>query len=407
MKLYGLFKRRQTQSDSSGTRGYVLAWTLNVIAVLVMLSAIVSLSWHAQADEADDEFEDVLIDVTENSAGILDDADALLELPAMLADDLVAFAEDVTDESDADPAFCTQTARLAFVACGYEAADDFWGAQANCTNVSHPIDHADCRFEAYDAFDEEVESCEEVREAREDLCGDIGETRLEVQIDPDDFVNPADIGVTVDPNPYFPLIAGTMWTYEGDGEVIQVTVTEDVFDILGVPVVAVRDLVTEDGVEIEDTNDYFAQDVDGNVWYFGEIALNYEDGRVVDIDGSWQAGVDGAQPGIVMHASPMIGMVYRQEYLLSEAEDVGEVVDTAATELVPAAMCSGTCLVIQDSTPLEPGVTELKYFAPGIGLILETQAAEPEDDSEEEDEEDEDDEDDAVIRVELIEFVSP
>jgi hypothetical protein len=375
----------------------------------------------AHADEFEDEFDGVQMDI-EDADDIIEDLDGQLDAYDAVVADLISFAEDVTDESDADPAFCTQTARLAYVACGYDAADDFWTAQSNCTNVSDPIGHADCRHFAYEDFEETTEECEAVLEAREDVCGNLGESRFEVSIDPENFVNPADIGVTVDPNPYFPLVAGTMWTYEGDGEVIQVTVTEDVFEILDVPVVVVRDLVTEDGVEIEDTRDYYAQDLDGNVWYFGEIALNYEDGRIVDIDGSWTAGVDSAQPGILMFANPMTGLTYRQEYLVSEAEDVADIVDTEGSAVVPAAMCAGTCLVTRDYTPLEPGVTELKYYAPGVGMILETKAVEPEDeedageddgdeaddpDAEGEEEDGDEDEEETLIRIELTEFFTP
>lgn len=395
------------------TNGWLVAFTLNVFAFLIVMSAMVALSVQVKADEVDEAYEDVTIDIEDNSEAILDGEESAVDAVTALREDILTMTDEIRQESDADPQFCSRSARLGYLACAHDAADEFWTVQSDCTNVSDPIDHSNCRTSAYDEFDDATEECEEILEAREDFCGDFGEARLEVSINPDNFVNPADIGTTVDPNPYFPLVPGYRWTYEGDGETIQVEVTEDIFTIMDVPVVVVNDLVTEDGENVEDTNDYYAQDVDGNVWYFGEIALNYEDGRVVDVDGSWTAGEEKAQPGIIMHASPMVGMIYRQEYLFDEAEDVGEVIDTEATEMVPAAMCAGTCVVIRDYTPLEPDANELKYYAPGIGLILEVDLSEPEteDEEEEETEEEEESEDEGDetenVRVELVEFFQP
>jgi hypothetical protein len=131
--------------------------------------------------------------------------------------------------------------------------------------------------------------------------------------------------------------------------------------------------VDEDGEVIEDTFDWYAQDKDGNVWYFGEIALNFEDGQLVDIEGSWTAGVDGAKAGIIMKARPAVGDVYRQEFFLGDAEDMGEVLSVKASASVPApgASCDGDCLLTRDWTPLEPDAEEEKSYAPGIGPILE------------------------------------
>ena len=173
------------------------------------------------------------------------------------------------------------------------------------------------------------------------------------------------------PNRWFPLVPGTTWTYEGGDETITVTVTEDTKEILGVTCAVVRDVVEEDGEVIEDTNDWYAQDKAGNVWYFGEIARNFEDGELHDLDGSWTAGEESAKIGILVPANPTVGEVYRQEFALAEAEDMGEVLSLDGTESVPAAECSGDCLVTRDYTPIEPDAEENKYYAPGIGLILE------------------------------------
>jgi hypothetical protein len=145
----------------------------------------------------------------------------------------------------------------------------------------------------------------------------------------------------------------------------------------------------EDGEVMEDTDDWFAQDTDGNVWYFGEISKEYEDGELVGIEGSWKAGEDGAKPGILMKAVPQVGEVYRQEFLLGEAEDMGEVLSLTGSAVVPAASCSEDCAVIKDFTPLEPDADEDKYYAPGIGLILEV------------------DNEDGGERVELVELIDP
>ncbi|HEX6010848.1 MAG TPA: hypothetical protein VFY87_03395, partial [Geminicoccaceae bacterium] len=149
-----------------------------------------------------------------------------------------------------------------------------------------------------------------------------------------------------------------------------VSVTGETEEILGVRCTVVQDTVTLDGVLVEDTTDWFAQDRLGNVWYFEEIARNYENGDLANLDGSWRAGVDGAQPGIVMRARPRAGEVYRQEFRLGDAEDLAQVLSLSGDAAVPAASC-GDCVVTRDFTPLEPDLVERKFYAPGIGLILE------------------------------------
>ncbi len=129
-------------------------------------------------------------------------------------------------------------------------------------------------------------------------------------------------------------------------------------------------MVTEDGTLIEDTKDYYAQDRDGNVWYFGEISLNYEEGELVDIDGSWTAGRDSAKAGLIMKARPAVGDVYRQEFSLGNAEDLAEVLSVRGSATVPAVSCNSSCLITKESSPLEPGVSEHKYYARGVGPIL-------------------------------------
>jgi hypothetical protein len=189
------------------------------------------------------------------------------------------------------------------------------------------------------------------------------------ELDPADFVDVVD-------NPYLPLLVGTRWVYEspadeeGDVERIEVIVLPERKEVLGISATVVRDTVTVDGVVVEDTRDWFAQDRAGNVWYLGEAVENYEDGKLVDTDGSFEAGVDGAYPGIVMLAHPEVGDAYRQEHYPGEAEDLGEVLRLGGTRTVPAGSFSDL-LVTRDWNPLEPEVVEEKTYARGVGLIFE------------------------------------
>ena len=206
-----------------------------------------------------------------------------------------------------------------------------------------------------------------------------GSEEAEPVIDPGDGgdysvqIDPAAFGATID-NPWLPLTVGSRWVYEGteDGEVerIEVVVTDQTRMVMGVAATVVRDTVTVDGELIEDTYDWFAQDLDGNVWYLGEDSKEYEDGEMVSTAGSWEAGVDGALPGIVMMADPQIGQAYRQEYYEGEAEDVAEIARTGVAETV-AYGSFDDLLVIREWNPLEPDVVEEKYYAAGIGTVME------------------------------------
>jgi len=196
--------------------------------------------------------------------------------------------------------------------------------------------------------------------------GDAGD--YSPKIDQNDFVEEID-------NPYLPLVPGSRWVYEGveDGERerVEVVVTDDRRDVMGISAVVVRDTVyDEDGEIVEDTYDWFAQDADGDVWYLGEDSREYEDGEPVSTEGSWEAGVDGALPGIVMLADPTVGAAYRQEYYEGEAEDMAEVVQLGASERVPVGEFEDL-LVIREWNPLEPDVIEDKYYATGVGVVLE------------------------------------
>jgi hypothetical protein len=205
-------------------------------------------------------------------------------------------------------------------------------------------------------------------------CGSSDECTVDETYDPS--IDPADFtnSTTID-NPLLPLVPGTTYSYVGGDESIEVTVTDDTKVILGVSCVVVRDTVTLDGEVVEDTLDWYAQDNDGNVWYMGEDTEEYEDGVVVSTEGSWEAGVDGAKPGIVMHANqPPVGEPYQQEYYACEAEDQAEVVSLDEAVTVPFGQYDN-CLQTRELTPLEPDVNEYKYYCPDVGLVLEVDIA--------------------------------
>ncbi len=186
-------------------------------------------------------------------------------------------------------------------------------------------------------------------------------------------INPADFVAAIT-NPYLPLTPGTTFIYEGEddgeNERVEVYVTYETKEILGVICTVVRDRVWIDGELEEDTDDWFAQDTDGNVWYFGEDSKEIANGVVVSTEGSWEAGVDGAQPGIIMKGDPQIGDSYRQEYYFGEAEDMARVVSLSESVSVPAGSYS-SCLMTREWSLLESGVAENKYYAPGVGVVLE------------------------------------
>jgi hypothetical protein len=184
-------------------------------------------------------------------------------------------------------------------------------------------------------------------------------------------INPANFSTTID-NPYYPLPVGAVWTYQGtseDGAIEdELTVTGDTVTIMGVDCLAVQDVVSVDGEVTENTVDYYAQDSDGNVWYFGEDSSTVENGKVTGTEGSWRAGVDGAFPGLIMPASPQESLQYRQEYLAGEAEDMAMVIDTDASSSVQFGSFDHV-LVTAEWTPLEPNSAEEKAYAPGVGVV--------------------------------------
>jgi hypothetical protein len=172
------------------------------------------------------------------------------------------------------------------------------------------------------------------------------------------------------PNPFFPLEPGVTNVFEGGDERVEVTVTDQTKVIVGITATVVTDQVFVGEELVEDTVDWYATDNFGNVWYLGEETAEYENGQVVTTAGSWEAGVDGAQPGIIMLADPQDGDAYRQEFYAGEAEDVAEISAFDQTVTVPAGSFEGV-LVTEDWSLLDPDVHERKWYAPGVGVVFE------------------------------------
>jgi hypothetical protein len=185
-------------------------------------------------------------------------------------------------------------------------------------------------------------------------------------------------------NPFFPLIPGTRWEYSGDTEDGTETIIVEVLaatrTVNGVAATVVRDRVYLDGELIEDTDDWYAQDAAGNVWYLGEDSKEVVNGMVVGTAGSWEWGVDGALPGVIMWANPAAhaGESYRQEYYRGEAEDWAKVLGVNESVQVPAGSFTG-CLRTEEWNGLEgrSESLEYKYYCAGSGMVLEVPADAP------------------------------
>lgn len=187
-------------------------------------------------------------------------------------------------------------------------------------------------------------------------------------------IRPADFTGTVD-NAWFPLTPGSVLTYTGakDGKAARdvFTVTHETYVVDGVRCVVIHDSLYLDGTLEEKTSDWYAQDRAGNVWYFGESTAELdENGHVTSTEGSWQAGKDGATPGIFMPARPAVGQTFLQEYLKGQAEDHFQVLALAASVTTPATT-TAAALLTKEWTPLEPGVVDQKYYVRGIGTVKE------------------------------------
>ncbi|MEX2421083.1 MAG: hypothetical protein WD670_04625, partial [Actinomycetota bacterium] len=187
-------------------------------------------------------------------------------------------------------------------------------------------------------------------------------------------LDPVDFSTTID-NPYWPMTPGDVRVFRetdsaGADLKVVVTVTSRTEVMAnGVTARVVRDVVTDHGEPVEVTDDWYAQDSAGNVWYLGEATAEYKHGKVSSTAGSFEVGVDGAQAGIAMPADPAVGQAYRQEYYAGEAEDAGEVFSLHEKVEVPFGRFDDAVMT-KDTTPIEPDVLEYKFYVKDIGPVL-------------------------------------
>jgi hypothetical protein len=261
---------------------------------------------------------------------------------------------------------CQQTAVAALGGCKSAAQSSYRTAFGKCANLIDPTARQKCEKQAASEMADALDACQGGFEVRRSACEKFGPAPYDPVIDPANFVS------TID-NPYFPLVPGTTFVYQGKsgGDIITdnfaVTHTTRVID--GVTCVEVHDSVFTNNVLTEDTRDWFAQDKEGNVWYFGENTAELEDGLLATIAGSFMAGLTYDKPGIIMKAHPAIGDFYRQEFSLNNAEDYGKTIGLNATVTVPYGTFEH-CLKSEETTPLEPDALEDKFYAAGVGNVL-------------------------------------
>lgn len=291
-----------------------------------------------------------------------------------------AMAKHNDSGKDEDSHACQKTSKAALTACKNSATSDYWLAVGACDNISDRQERKSCLDDARSSQKEDLQTCSDQFDARQEVCQELGGGPYDPDIDPANFSS----DIT---NDFFPLppAGGNTLTYKstapnGDIQTNVVTV-KGTTTINGFACRAVTDKAykgtdtSTSGILLEDTIDWFSQDTDGNVWYFGEttIAYTYDDAGnpSASTEGSWMAGKDNAKPGIIMLANPggQLGKLYRQEFSLGTAEDLGRVIDIVDGVQAGGKAYNG-CVHTQDSSPLEPGVIEDKYYAPGVGLVL-------------------------------------
>jgi len=313
---------------------------------------------------------------------VLAAAIATFSLPAM------ADHDDDDDDGGNRKTVCERTAQKMFKSCRFEVNEELYATNAKCINFGDGDERRDCLALARETYREDREGCGDQREAREDVCELLGEDLFdpEALLDTDNFVAEPD-----DANPFFSLAPGHTYVAragEDFEETIVVTVTDEVREILDVNCRIVVDivLVEDDGGELEAvevTDDYYAQALNGDVHYCGEVARNFEDGALNNLDGSFEAGRDYAKSGILIKANPMSGEAHRQEYLPGEAEDVIQYLNGVdnLTAVGPGEggengnfRCDesphGNCVKTEEFIPPEPEAGEFKYFKAGYGFVL-------------------------------------
>jgi hypothetical protein len=286
--------------------------------------------------------------------------------------------------------YCTRTAETLLDACRASVTDDGAVGTAICINIADQKARNTCLDDLEDSQDEATQLCEGQHDTRLAACGVLGEDRYDPDFRPARFDNPKRPS---NPNPYFPLGVGKHWEYRSATQVNTVDIVNETKMIADVNCIVFRDLVFEGGQLLEATDDWYVPGKDGSVWYFGEETGEYETFKgdnpvkpeLVNIDGSFKAGRDGAKPGIIALAAPKVGDAYLEEFSLANAEDVTEILSTTYSyghdpvldENVPGVLaqrfCAGNCIVTKNYSLLEPGQFARKYYARGVDTILEVE----------------------------------
>lgn len=247
-----------------------------------------------------------------------------------------------------------------------EARADFWLKVANAFN-DYDYNFYENLRKAWNERQEALTLAEEQYITRLRVWDALGGGLYDPKIDPADFS-------TIVDNPFMPFVPGRTLVYEANRpeglERIEVSVLPDTVVINGVECIAVQEYEMLGGKLTEISINWIAQHTSGDVWYFGEISQEYEDGFLDSLGGSWRAGKDGAKPGILMLASPTPGRIYRQEMLMNVAEDAAEVVAQNSTVTVPTGTYHN-CIKTEELSPLEPEDDVQKAYAPGVGLVVE------------------------------------
>jgi hypothetical protein len=297
---------------------------------------------------------------------------------------------------------CKFSSNKMHISCEAERKEEFNATIARCASISDSAERGNCYGEAEEERKAAKDDCSEQRQARLDVCVLLAEDRYEdpmAAFPQGFFIDPDDIGTSQENNPYVKLQSGHTHVLRAEEEdedsgetsveLIVVHATDEIREIQGVLCRVVVDVVLEPEWDVEEgnteyqpievTDDWFGQDVDRNVYYCGEVARNFEDGVLRDLDGSFEAGLELAEGGVLTLAMPMPADVHRQEYALGEAEDIVEYLSLGATpqdlgvEQQSPFSCGdegeGSCLMTHDSTPLEPGAGEYKYYKAGVGFI--------------------------------------
>jgi len=324
----------------------------------------------------------------------------------LTASPLVLASGNHDDDDDDDHYYgnvCKKTANKMILSCLSEVKEEYFAERAKCINLAEDDleDRDECIKDVKQTRRENRELCGDQREARKNLCDLLPDMEAsgygpEAFLDPHNFVKEPDGS-----NPYFSLAPGHSYVAQVTGgedddgnpieETVVVTVTDETITVLededdlesGVVCRLVVDIVLVDGEPIEVTDDYYAQAVNGDVHYCGEVARNYEDGAIVDFDGSFLVGEDRAKSGVLIRNYPVTEDAHRQEWLLGEAEDAIMYLAGAGDEtsvgdgeggdnpIFPCAVgASARCVKTEEFIPPEPDSGEYKYFIAGTGFVL-------------------------------------